>query len=81
MLKKNPAQYAFINIQLHSTVYTTKVEIFVLQTAKLSSHTKNLSGVLLMKKIVSKIWKVSSSTFLLESCSKKVALNALLCFS
>jgi len=61
----------FYNIQLRSTVYTTKAEIFILQPAKLSSHAKDLSDVCLMKEMVSKIWKGSSFTFVLESCSQK----------
>lgn len=79
---KKTGTVCFYNIQLHSTVYTTKVEIFVLQPAKLRSLAKDLSDVPLKEEIVSKIWKVGSFTFVLESCSKKeAALNALPCFS
>lgn len=58
---KKPGTVCFYNIQLHSIVYTTEVEILVLQTEK------DLSDVLLMEEIVSKAWKVSSGTFLLAA--------------
>lgn len=58
---KKTGTVCFYNIQLHSIVYTTEVEILVLQTAK------DLSDVLLMEEIVSKTWKVSSGTFLLAA--------------
>lgn len=57
---KKTGTVCFYNIQLHSTVYTTEVEIFVLQPTKLSSRAKGLSDVPLMQEIVSKMWKVNS---------------------
>lgn len=68
--KKN-SRVCFYNIQL----LTTKVEILVLQAVKLSPDAKDLSDVPWMEETLSKIWKVSSFTFVLESCSKKVILN------
>lgn len=58
---KKTGTVCFYNIQLDSIVYTTEVEILVLQTAK------DLSDVLLMEEIVPKAWKVSSGTFLLAA--------------
>lgn len=74
---KKTSTVCFYNIQLHATVYTTKVERAVLQPAKLSSNAKDVSHVPLMEATVSKIWEVNSFTFVLESCSKKITLNAL----